>query len=130
MKDKIDLKIKEDELYDSEGGREDPIARAKLDAIGFILGESDPITEAELEPPENDADLDNIIAELKKDRDNIPEYSYFGDPNWRIIDTQIQICEWAKGEDQPSPNLNMGYRIWQTTLSNAIVTLEDLKELE
>jgi hypothetical protein len=97
MKDKIDLKIKEDELYDEmPPDGDDEITRAKLDAISFLLGEGDPITSAELDSPQADADLDKLIAELKKDRENIPEYSAFGDTNWKCIDAQIKICEWAK----------------------------------
>jgi len=96
MRSREELKAKEDALY--EGDEADPVVRAKLDALGFLLGDTDCITDAELDPPQSNEDIDLIIAELRNDRDKVPEYSLFGDPNWRITDAQIQICEWAKGE--------------------------------
>lgn len=98
MKDKYQLKDKEDALYDASGEGDNPIIRGKLDAIGFLLGETDPITDEDVPAPQTDKDLDNLIAILRKERANIREYSAFGDPNWKIIDAQIEICEWAKGK--------------------------------
>ena len=97
MKSKIALRIKEDDLYDEAGDGDDPITKAKRDAISFLLGDGDGITEEELPAPQTDADLDNLIAALKRDRESMPEYSMFGDPNWQETDAQIRICEWAKG---------------------------------
>jgi len=95
MKDKFELQAKEDALY--EGDCEDPIIRAKLDAIGFLLGETATITDEPTAVPQSDEDLDKLIAELGKDKNSVPEYSAFGDPNWRVSDAMIEICEWAKG---------------------------------
>ena len=103
MKARIELKAKEDELYDELDGCEEDrceykVARGKLDAIGFLLGETDPITDDEdASVPQSDEDLDRLIATLKAERENIAEYSFFGDPNWKVCDAQIEICEWAKG---------------------------------
>lgn len=97
MKDKIELKNLENEFWDALGEGEDPIIQGKIDAIGFLLGETDPITDEEVAVPESDEDLDKLIAVLKKERENVPECSLFGDPNWKITDAQIEVCEWAKG---------------------------------
>lgn len=97
MKDKIDLSLEEDALYEEAGDEPDSITRAKLDAIGFLRGETDCITDEEIEPPKTDEDIDRLIAILRKERGEIAEYSLFGDPNWQMIDAQIEICEWAKG---------------------------------
>ena len=98
MKDKIELKIREEELEDILGDdEENPVIYAKRNAVGFLLGEMDPITDEEVEVPTSDEELEKIINILKKERANIPEYSMFGDPNWKVIDAQISICEWAKG---------------------------------
>ncbi len=94
MKDKYQLKIKEDELW--EGDNEDPVTRGKTDAIGFLLGDLDSITDEEIAVPQTDEELDKLIAVLKAEKQSYPEYSYFGDPNWKIVDAQIEICEWAK----------------------------------
>ena len=96
MKANFELRAKEDALY--EGDSEDPIIRAKLDALGFLGGNRDSITDDEGTPvPQSDEDLGKLIAILQTDRGNIREYSAFGDPNWKIIDAQVEICEWAKG---------------------------------
>ena len=95
MKAEFELKAKEDALY--EGDSEDPIIRAKLDTIGFLLGETDPITDEPTDVPQTDEDLDKLIEVLKKDKNSVPEYSAFGDPNWRVSDAMIEICESAKG---------------------------------
>ena len=63
MRDTYLLKTKEDALY--EGDSEDPIIRGKLDALGFLLGETDPITDAEVAVPQSDEDLDKLIAVWK-----------------------------------------------------------------
>ena len=93
MKNKYQLKDKENEIW---AGDEDPVNGGRVDAIGFLRGETDPITDEEVAVPETDEDLDNLIAILRKEKENISEYSFFGDPNWKIIDAQIEICEWAK----------------------------------
>jgi len=98
MKDKSQLKDKENELWDACGESEDPILRGKIDAIGFLLGDTVPITDEDMEPPETDEELDSLITVLESEREHIPEYSAFGDPNWKIFDAQIELCRWAKGE--------------------------------
>ena len=55
------------------------------------------ITDEDVAIPQSDEDLDKLIAILKAEKENIPEYSLFGDPNWQIFNAQIEICEWAKG---------------------------------
>lgn len=99
MKSKTDLKLKEDELWNSIGdeGDGDPVTRGQLDALGWLEGETDPITEEDVAVPTTDQELDNVIAILRKEKEDIAEYSFFGDPNWQVSDAQIEICEWAKG---------------------------------
>lgn len=98
MKEKYQLKAKWDDICGArDGDYKNPILRAKDETLGFLLGEADPITDEDMKTPKTDEDLDKLIAVLKAERENIPEYSAFGDPNWRIIDAQIEICEWAKG---------------------------------
>jgi len=96
MKDMFELRRKEDELWEEDDGRDDPIIAKQIDAIGFLKGELDPITEENQEVPTTDEGLDKLIAQLKIEREQIAEYSFFGDSNWKIIDAQIAICEWAK----------------------------------
>lgn len=99
MKDKHQLKAKEDELWATRSEKgEDPILKGEIDAIGFLLGEiEEPITDEDVPVPQSDEDLDSLITHLKDEKKSVAEYSAFGDPNWRIIDAQIEICEWAKG---------------------------------
>lgn len=97
MKDKIDIKIKLEELGDEDPNFENESIKAKVDTLTFILGDADPITDEEMEPPTSDAELDQLIEVLRREREEVPRYSFFGDDNWRIVDAQIQICEWAKG---------------------------------
>lgn len=98
MKDRYELKDKENELWGARGeGEGDPIIAGKIDAIQFLLGDGDPITDEDIGAPTTDEELDKLIAILKAEKENIPEYSMFGDPNWKVADAQIEICEWAKG---------------------------------
>ena len=41
----------------------------------------------------NKKEIEKVIEELKKERRTLPPYSKFGDPNWEIIDTQVNILE-------------------------------------
>ena len=53
--------------------------------------------EAITEPPTTDEGIDKLIKAVKAEYEGIPEFSMFGDPNWRIRDATIEILEWAKG---------------------------------
>ena len=44
-----------------------------------------------------------MIAELKAHREDVPERSAFGDPNWKQTDAQVEILEWALA-DTPAAN--------------------------
>ena len=100
MKSRAELSQRQDDLYDvfDEAGGESPVIQAKLDATGFLLGETDPIVDGAITPPKTDKDIDDLIARLRDERGTLPRFSAFGDPNWSMIDAQIEICEWAKGE--------------------------------
>jgi hypothetical protein len=97
MRKEYELRIRQDRLLDSLDDNDNPIARAKLEAIDFILGEGDPITNDELPTPKTDEDLDKLIATLEKEKHEVPEYSAFGDPNWKTSEAQIEMVKWAKG---------------------------------
>jgi len=38
------------------------------------------------------------LITLEEEKATCPEFSFFGDPNWKMIDAQIEIARWAKGE--------------------------------
>ena len=99
MKDKRDIERRIDHLYDDLDERSpDPVVRAKVEALDFLLGDHDPICEAVLEAPTDDAGIAALIAALNDEKTTVPEYSAFGDPNWRITEGMVEILEWAKGE--------------------------------
>lgn len=116
-----------DRICDVKDDDEDSVVQAEMEAALFLNGEVDAIgsdrgREINEEEPEDaddtdfqsggfvgilspliplpstDADLDRIIAALKEERKTLPERSELGEPNWKMIDVQIAICEWAKGE--------------------------------
>ena len=41
-------------------------------------------------------EIDQQIAGLEKREKTLPEYSNFGDPNWKAIDAQIKILKGEK----------------------------------
>lgn len=43
-------------------------------------------------------EIKKALVGLGKERDTLPEYSFFGDPNWVKIDAQIEALEWALEE--------------------------------
>lgn len=98
MKSKIDITLEEDAIYD-KCGRDEPSAidRARLAALGWAKGELDPITDDGIDVYGRGATEDEIkqtIEQLKTERESIPEYSFFGDPNWQMTNAQIEILEW------------------------------------
>ena len=102
MKGDRDLSRKEHDLDyerdDASNETESAVADAKRDTIGWLRGNSYPVAgDWEGEPPKTDADLDKAIAMIQADKAGLPEYSFFGDPNWKIADAQIAILQWAKG---------------------------------
>lgn len=38
-------------------------------------------------------EIQKQIDGLKRDKEKLPEYSKFGDPNWQMIDAQLSILE-------------------------------------
>ena len=99
MKDKIDISLEENAIYGEVTDDEPtPTQRAQLDALGWVKGEADPITDNGVEVYGRLATEDEVkqaIEQLKADRKKVPEYSYFGDPNWQMIDAQIEILQWV-----------------------------------
>ena len=97
MKDRIELKLKLEELEKEDPDFSSPTTEAKVNAIQFLLEDGDPITEEDMPIPKTDEDIDKLIAILRQERIKLPHYSFFGDDNWTNIDASIEICEWAKG---------------------------------
>jgi hypothetical protein len=98
MKSMDEMRRKEDQIYDAADPDRNPTPEfnGQRDALGWLMGESEEITEGFEGIPLTDADLDKVIELLLKEKENIPEFSHFGDPNWRVIDAQISIMKWAK----------------------------------
>lgn len=98
MKDKYQIKEKQRGIL---GARDEdidnPILRAKDEILGFLLGDMDSPVESILHPPTNDYEIDELIKEVKVEYEGIPEFSMFGDPNWKVRDAEIEMLEWAKG---------------------------------
>ena len=82
---------------DLDGDEEDPVSNAQYEVLGWLLGGSDSPTDDDRPVATSDSDLDAAIAALKLERNNLPEYSMFRDPNWAIIDAQIAELEWCMG---------------------------------
>lgn len=106
-KKKIQMKL--DTLYDEVAGMDTAgwpnpsderyINEAERNVLEFILNQGSPVTERQLSAPKDSADLDELIAELKKDKADLPERSNFGDPNHEAYDAQIKLVEWVKGKE-------------------------------
>lgn len=98
-KKKIQMKI--DSLYDERTTITDDVKRfVNLEGIGileFIVGSGSPQTGKRLKPPRNNADIDILIEELKKDKADQISTDPFGD-NGEGYRVQIKLCEWVKGE--------------------------------
>ena len=98
MKSKSELKFKQDRvLGDRDEDWDDPILKAKDETLGFLLGDMDSIVMDIETPPTNNSEIDAMIVSVKKEYENLPEFSVFGDPNWKVRDTMIEMLEWAKG---------------------------------
>ena len=47
-----------------------------------------------------DERIENEIKKLEQEKENLPEYSFFGDPNHKIIDIQINILKGNLTQDE------------------------------
>ena len=100
MKNKYEIKDEIDTTYDLMD-EDDPVGRAKIEALDWVLGDADPPADIEGTGKEATEDeIKNCITLLKKDREEIPEYSFFGDPNWKVLDAQIEILQWVIQEEK------------------------------
>lgn len=69
----------------------------KRNALEWVLG-GEPISDAGTEisgtiaTPE---EIQQVIGELRADKNSIAEYSKWGDPNWLNIDAQIAELTWV-----------------------------------
>ncbi|KKN74984.1 hypothetical protein LCGC14_0384860 [marine sediment metagenome] len=92
MKDRYTLEREQRRM-----GMEDPVELAKYEALGFLLGDMDSPVESITEPPTTDDEINKLIEGVKAEYEGVPEFSMFGDPNWRVRDATIEILEWARG---------------------------------
>lgn len=95
MKNKRDIERKIDRLYDNAGEQPKPEERARIDALYWVVGQGDPIIDDEEIKPDSDESIRKVIESLKDSKNKYPEFSVFGDPNWRVADAQVEILEWV-----------------------------------
>ncbi len=73
----------------SDGKEEDgAVGNAQYETLGWAAGEYDSPTGNNEPAPTCDEDIDKVIAALKKEREDLPEFSMFGYNNWATIDAQ------------------------------------------
>ena len=99
MRNDYEIKGEIDAIYDlmDEG---DPIDKAKAEALDWVLGNCDSPADMDLTGKEaTENEVRKCIELLEADRRDIPEYSFFGDPNWKVLDAQIEILEWVIKEE-------------------------------
>jgi len=101
LKSKVEILIEIDRIYeDCHGDAEpEPEDRAKTEALEWVTGGGYPISgDATDDPLGRMAEEEEVmltIEELKRQRNELPEYSLFGDPNWRMTDAQVEILQWV-----------------------------------
>lgn len=100
MKDKNEIRVKVHRLVRTAGDPPTAEQRAQIDALDWILGDADPILDDESLIPDSDENIRKAITLLKASKDQYPQYSAFGDPNWRIADAQVEILEWVLSTDR------------------------------
>lgn len=98
MKSKIELRTRQDEIMEEQDEDNNPALTAKDETLGFLLGDMDSIVNDIDTPPTNDNEIDALIIAVKKEYENLPEFSFFGDNNWDTRDAMIETLEWAKGD--------------------------------
>lgn len=101
MKDKYQIDARLSRLYDSldDVGGEDPIIQGKLDALDWVSGDADNLISGEVDAGfKEEARITTMIEELIKEKETLPEYSFFGDSNWKLIDAQVEILKWILKE--------------------------------
>lgn len=79
------------------------------------------------------AEIDFQIAGLKKERETIPQFSFFGDNNWDIIDAQLDILEGRKiasDFDQPQEGDELDCPEIEYEILEAVERTEDWLEGE
>ncbi len=97
MKDKNTLRGKQDDILEErDNDMENPILQAQDEMLGFLLGDMDSPIEAITKPPTTDEELALLIEAVKEEYKDVPEFSMFNDPNWKVRDATITILEWAK----------------------------------
>jgi hypothetical protein len=95
MKNLSEIKDEIDSIYDLMD-EDDPVGRAEIDALEWVIGQADPPID-DMKGTGKLATEDEIkkcIELLRKERTTLPEYSFFRDPNWRMIDAQIEQLQW------------------------------------
>ena len=97
MKSKIDIAIRRDEIYDDNPEDElGELDQAEMNCLDWLHGDGDSITENEMEVPKTPEEVDAVIAQLRKEKEELPARSFFGTDNWGTIERQIETLEWFK----------------------------------
>ncbi len=98
MKSKSEIRERQDSIINArDEDYENHVLQAKDELLGFLLGDMDSPAGEVTEPPTTDEELDKLIEAIKAEYKDLPEYSAFGDSNWKVRDAEIEMCEWAKG---------------------------------
>jgi len=96
MKDQYDIRKEIDATYElmDEG---DDVEKEKINALEWVIGQMDPPTDGIKGTGKlaTEDEVKKCIELLRRERKEIPEYSFFGDSNWKTIDAQIEVLEWA-----------------------------------
>lgn len=106
MKDGHEIERRIDNLYgdmemSGESSRGESIARHKIDALEWVKGGGDDLVDIETiwSTPITEDNIKAMIEKIKRSKDEIVEYSRFGDANWLQIDGQVETLEWVlRGE--------------------------------
>jgi hypothetical protein len=99
MKDSGYIERKIDRLADAyyENEKPDPRVHAQIEALEWVIGQHDSvIDDMEISGrPLTEDEIKQAIVMHCKSKTKLPEYSVFGDNNWRNIDAQIDILNWV-----------------------------------
>lgn len=97
MKNTEQIERKITKLMDAYDERKDKMSYHQYQMLDWVTGDNDcPIDGIEATGEEiTDEIIKEAIEKLKKLKTNIPEYSFFGDNNWKRIDSEVEILEWV-----------------------------------
>ncbi len=99
MQTRIAILARQQSIADNQDQDEDDdVGNAQYETLGWAAGQSASPTGNSEPTPTHNEDIDKVIAALKKEREDLPEFSMFRDNNWATIDAQVAELEWLKGD--------------------------------